>query len=277
MKLCFNQATTIGNSNLKQDLELCEKHGYDFIEIRTTDKLPEYLQTHTMDDLATFFKNNHLKPLAMNALEFFNNRNPEEYKAIIAEFTDMIEKAHAIGAQYVVAVPLVTEEKILKSDIKASCIEVLRELSDIATPYGIKIAAEFIGHPQCTVNTFGQMYDIVEAVDRENVGIVLDCFHFHAMGSNLEDLKKADGSKIFICHIDDTEDFPIGFLTDEDRLWPGHGAIDLTSILTLLKEKNYDGAISVELFRPEYYELSAEVGIRTGKETTLEVLTKIWN
>jgi len=277
MKLCFNQATTIGNSNLKQDLELCEKHGYDFIEIRTTDKLPEYLQTHTMDDLATFFKNNHLKPLAMNALEFFNNRTPEDYKKIVAEFTDMVEKAHAIGAQYVVAVPLVGPEKILKTDIKNSCIEVLREFSDIAEPYGIKIAAEFIGHPQCTVNTFGQMYDIIEAVDRANVGIVLDCFHFHAMGSDLEDLERADVSKIFICHIDDVEDFPIGFLTDEDRLWPGLGAIDLTSILTLLKEKNYDGAISVELFRPEYYELSAEEGIKTGKETTLEVLSKIWN
>ncbi|MFE9549417.1 isomerase, partial [Bacillus velezensis] len=48
MKLCFNEATTLENSNLKQDLELCEKHGYDYIEIRTMDKLPEYLKDHSL-------------------------------------------------------------------------------------------------------------------------------------------------------------------------------------------------------------------------------------
>lgn len=87
----------------------------------------------------------------------------------------------------------------------------MTELSDIAEPYGVKIALEFVGHPECTVNTFSQAYDIVNTVNRDNVGLVFDSFHFHAMGSNLEDLKQADGKKIFIYHIDDTEDFPIGF------------------------------------------------------------------
>ncbi|WP_368658831.1 2-keto-myo-inositol isomerase [Metabacillus halosaccharovorans] len=277
MKLCFNQATTLENSNLVKDLEYCEEHGYDFIEIRTMDKLPEYLQDHSIDDLANFFKSNHIKPLALNALVFFNNRDEAGLKETIAEFKNMLEVAGEIGAQYIVAVPLVTQEKILKTDIKDSCVEVLKELSDLAKPYGVKIALEFVGHPQCTVNTFGQAYDIVEAVGRGNVGLVLDAFHFHAMGSNLEDLKKADVSKIFIFHIDDTEDFPIGFLTDEDRVWPGLGAIDLESMLDILKDKGYSGPASVEIFRPEYYQLDAEEAIKTAKETTLEVISNYYN
>lgn len=277
MKLCFNEATTLENSNLAKDLELCEKHGYDFIEIRSMDKLPEYLENHSIDDLANFFNTNHIKPLALNALVFFNNRDEAGYKEIISEFKSMLEVAKKIGVQYVVAVPLVTEEKILKKDIKNSAVEVLKELSDLAEPYGVKITLEFVGHPQCTVNTFGQAYDIVETVNRENVGLVFDCFHFHAMGSNVEDLKKADVSKIFILHIDDTEDFPIGFLTDDDRVWPGHGAIDLDFMLSTLKEKGYDGVVSVELFRPEYYKLDAEEVIKTAKDTTLEVVSKYYD
>ena len=58
MKLCFNQATTLGNSTLEKDLELCEKHGYDLIEIRL-DKLREYLETKSIGDLADFFKKSH--------------------------------------------------------------------------------------------------------------------------------------------------------------------------------------------------------------------------
>ncbi|WP_028403094.1 2-keto-myo-inositol isomerase [Ectobacillus panaciterrae] len=277
MKLCFNQATTLENSNLAKDLEYCDKHGYDYIEIRTMDKLPEYLKEKSLDDLAEFFNTHHIKPLAFNALVFFNNRDEAGYKKIINEFKEMMEAAKKLGVKYVVAVPLVTEQKILKQHIKNSCVEVLKELSNIAESYGVKIAVEFIGHPQCTVNTFGQAYEIVEAVGRENVGLVFDCFHFHAMGSDLEDLKKADASKIFILHIDDTEDFPIGFLTDEDRVWPGLGAIDLDSILSTLKEIGYSDVVSVELFRPEYYKLDAEEAIKTAKETTLKVVSKYYD
>ncbi|MBD1383540.1 2-keto-myo-inositol isomerase [Metabacillus arenae] len=277
MKLCFNQATTLENSNLAKDLEYCDKHGYDYIEIRTMDKLPEYLKEKSLNELVEFFNTHHIKPLAFNALVFFNNRDEAGYKEIIDEFKEMMETAKKLGVKYVVAVPLVTEQKILKGDIKNSCVEVLKELSDIADPYGVKIAVEFVGHPQCTVNTFGQAYDIVETVNRENVGLVLDCFHFHAMGSDLEDLKKADGSKIFILHIDDTEDFPIGFLRDEDRVWPGLGGIDLDSILSTLKKIGFSDVVSVELFRPEYYELDAEEAIKTAKETTLKVVSKYYD
>jgi len=277
MKLCFNEATTLENSNLKKDLEYCNKHGYDYIEIRTMDKLPEYLESHSMDDLAQFFNTNHIKPLALNALVFFNNRSETEYKEVIEEFKGMLETAQKIGAPYIVAVPLVTEQKIIKAEIKNSCVQVLNELSELAEPYGVKIAVEFVGHPQCTVNTFGQAYDIVQAVNRDNVGLVLDCFHFHAMGSKLEDLKQADISKIFIVHIDDTEDFPIGFLTDEDRVWPGLGAIDLDAIFSTLKEKGYKDAVSVELFRPEYYQLSAEEAIKTAKETTIKAISEYYS
>jgi len=274
MKLCFNQATTLNNSNLAKDLEYCERHGYDYIEIRTMDKLPEYLQDRSVDELAQFFRSSHIKPLAFNALVFFNNRDEAEYRELLKEYRQMLEIGSQLGVQYIVAVPLVTEKKITHAEIKASSVQVLRELSDLAQPYGIQIALEFVGHPQCTVNTFGQAYDIVEEVARENVGLVLDCFHFHAMGSKREDLLQADVSKIFIVHIDDTEDFPIGFLTDEDRVWPGLGAIDLDFIFATLKAKGYDGAVSVELFRPAYYELDAEEAIRTAKETTLQVVSR---
>ncbi|MFB4322010.1 2-keto-myo-inositol isomerase, partial [Priestia sp. BR_2] len=169
MKLCFNQATTLENSNLAKDLEYCDKHGYDYIEIRTMDKLSEYLKEKSLNELAEYFNTHHIKPLALNALVFFNNRDEDEYLKIINEFKEMMDIAKSLGVKYVVAVPLVTEQKILKQDIKKSCVKVLKELSDIAEPYGVKIAVEFVGHPQCTVNTFGQAYDIVETVNRENV------------------------------------------------------------------------------------------------------------
>jgi len=274
MKVCFNQATTMKYSTLEKDLELCEKHGYEQIEIRTMDKLKDYLETHTIEDLATYFKTHRIKPYAFNALVFFNNRDEAGYAEIKAELQYMCEVGQKIGCKNIVVVPLVGTDKFTKTEIKESSVKVLNELADIAAKYDIRLAIEFVGHPQCTINTFGQAYDIVQAVNRDNVGLVLDCFHFHAMGSRIEDLQKADGSKIFVLHIDDTEDFPIGILTDVDRLWPGEGAIDLDLILKTLKDIGYSDMVSVELFRPEYYELPIEDAIRIGKEKTEAIVGK---
>lgn len=44
--------------------------------------------------------------------------------------------------------------------------------------------------------------------------------------------------------------------------------------LSTLKDIGFSDVVSVELFRPEYYKLSAEETIRTAKETTVEVVSK---
>jgi 2-keto-myo-inositol isomerase len=119
MKLSYNEATTLENSNLATDLELCERHGYDYIEIQTMEKLPEYLEENSLDDLSNFFNNHHIEPLALNSLVYFNNRSDEDYQLLIKEFKQMLDYAEKLHIPYIVVVPLVTEEKILKKRYKS--------------------------------------------------------------------------------------------------------------------------------------------------------------
>ena len=80
LKLGFNEATCKENSSVEKDLELCEKYGYDYIELRL-DMLKEYFKTHTIDDLKAFFAKSHLKPFAFNSIEDINFRTPEHGKS----------------------------------------------------------------------------------------------------------------------------------------------------------------------------------------------------
>lgn len=270
MKLGYNVATTKENATLQEEMELCEKHGYDFIEIQM-DKLPEYLLEHSSEDMKRFFEANHIKPLSLNALQFFNNRKEADYKVVLDTFKEWLKIAEFLGAEYIVAVPLVTEEKILKADIHKSCVNVLKELALLAAEYDIKVALEFLGAPFATVNTFNQAHAIIEDINDPNVGLVLDFFHFHAMGSRLDDLKKENIHNIFLLHINDVDDYPIGILTDEDRCFPGLGSIDIAGILETLRDLDFKGEyISIELFRPEYYKMPAEDVIKKSKETMIE-------
>ena len=60
MKLGFNEATALEckGQSLMADLEMCEKYGFDYIEIRF-DCVKDYLKEHTLEELADWFKNHH--------------------------------------------------------------------------------------------------------------------------------------------------------------------------------------------------------------------------
>ncbi|HRX58895.1 MAG TPA: sugar phosphate isomerase/epimerase [Eubacteriales bacterium] len=271
MKICFNQATTMKNSTLESDLDSCEKYGYDLIEIRL-DKLRDYLTRHTLGDLKAYFDAHRIKPFAFNALEFINFRDKKGFEEIMNGLKFCCEAGRIIGCSRVVIVPTFDVGDKTIAEIREETVRVIHIMSDYAEPFGMNLAFEFVGYPNCSVNTFGQAYDIVKAADRANVGVVLDCFHFHAMGSRFEDLEAADAKKIFILHLDDSEDLPVGAARDNNRLMPGEGAIDLKRILSTLKKLGYDSMVSIELFRPEYWDWPDEENIRICYEKTCDTV-----
>lgn len=276
MKICFNQATTMKHSTLETDLEFCEKSGYDLIEIRL-DKLHDYLTRHTLGDLRAFFEAHRIKPFAFNALEFINFRDAQGFGEIMSGLKFCCEAGKLIGCQRVVIVPTFDVGNKTIPEIRDECVRVIHQMADVAEPFGMNLAFEFVGYPNCSVNTFGQAYDIVKTVDRKNVGIVLDCFHFHAMGSRFEDLEAADATKIFILHLDDSENLPVGAARDHNRLMPGEGTVDLTRILTTLKRLGYDSMVSIELFRPEYWDWPDEENIRICYQKTCETVSPFFS
>lgn len=273
MKLSFNEGTTWESTSLEENLALCEKYGYDFIEIRAIDQLVDYLKDHTIDDLVTYFKEHHLKPLSLNALCFFNNRTKADEKAIYEEFQGYLELCQKLDCEYIVAVPSNLENtatgKVTRQEIEDSSVAVLTKLAEMAKPYQVKIALEFIGIPQNTINTFKQAYDIVKKVNLDNVGLVYDTFQFTGMGSRLEDVTTETADKIFIFHINDVDDLIVGQMTDVDRIWPDDGIIDLDAHIQRLKELDYDFVASVELFRPEYYQMDSDFVVKNARDTTV--------
>ena len=86
LKLGYNEATCKEHSTVENDLLLCEKYGYDYIELRL-DMLQEYLKTHTVDDLKAFFAKSHIKPFAFNSIENINFCTPEEWEKLVELFT----------------------------------------------------------------------------------------------------------------------------------------------------------------------------------------------
>ena len=254
------------------DLEMCEKYGFDYIEIRF-DCVKDYLKEHTLEELADWFKNHHLKPWAYNTLIFFNQRDEAGEKEIDEEVDFILKVSKAIGMKMLITVPSFDVKDKSVSEIKEEAVARLRYLSD-KVGADMKISLEFCGAPNCSINQFGIAYDVVKAVDRDNVGVTVDTFHFHEMCSRLEDLKAADGKKIFAYHLNDCEDLPLGSCGDDKRLWPGEGVVDHAGIAAALKEIGFDGVCTIEEFRPEYYAMSHEDNVKKAAEVTRDFVQK---
>jgi 2-keto-myo-inositol isomerase len=278
MKIGFNEATALKckGQSLMADLEVCEKYGYDYIEIRF-DCIKDYLKEHSLDELARWFKTHKLKPWAYNTLIFFNLRDAAGIKEIDDEIDFIIKVCNAIGMKMLITVPSFDVGPLSIEEIEKEAVQRLAYIADKVVPQGIRVSLEFCGCPNCSINQFGTAYDVVKAVNRENVGITLDTFHFHAMDSHWEDLEKADGKKIFAFHLNDSENLPIGSMLDDKRLWPGEGCLDHDRTLRILKKIGFDGVCTIEEFRPEYYELAHEDNIRIAKEKTVALVSNYYN
>jgi 2-keto-myo-inositol isomerase len=278
MKIGFNEATALKckGQSLMADLEMCEKYGYDYIEIRF-DCIKDYLKEHSLNDLAAWFKSHKLKPWAYNTLIFFNLRDAAGVKEIDDEIDFIIQVCNAIGMKMLITVPSFDVGPLSIEEIKKEAVQRLTYIADKVALHGIRVSLEFCGCPNCSINQFGTAYDVVKAVNKENVGITLDTFHFHAMDSHWEDLEKVEGKKIFAFHLNDSENLPIGAMLDDKRLWPGEGCLDHDRTLKILKKIGFDGVCTIEEFRPEYYELSLDDNIRIAKEKTVALVSKYYN
>lgn len=270
MKIGFNGASTM-KATLQEDLEAAETLGYDYIEIWAA-KLKDYLTTHTTEELIERFAQSSVKPYAINSIEMISFRSADEEVELMNELEALSRIAQKLQCPYIVVVPSIDIANVTEEQIHHETVRILHKMSRTAATYHVGLAFEFLGFQNCTVNTLKQARDIVMEVNQDNVGMVVDTFHFYANNSKLEDLQQTDERKIFIFHINDAEDIPKNQLSDSRRLLPGLGVIPLVDIIQAIRSTGYDRMISIEMFRPEYWEWPADKVGRLAKEHTEHVL-----
>jgi 2-keto-myo-inositol isomerase len=251
MKIALNGATTM-HADLETDIRAASEAGYELIEIWAA-KLRTFLKTKSVEDLNALLNNSNLQPYSINSIEHITFRTDAEYAGIKAECEELAAIAGAIGCPYVVVVPGKLPEGSEKSTILSESVEVLNQLADIASAHGVSLAFEFLGQTDCSVQTLDFCMEIVAACDRKDIGLVLDSFHFYAGGSTFDAVKRLDPAKLFIFHINDAEDLPLAELTDAHRLYPGEGILPLRELKSAFDEIGYDKMVSIEIFRPEYW------------------------
>jgi 2-keto-myo-inositol isomerase len=271
MKLALNGATTM-RADLATDIRAASAAGFDCLEIWAS-KLRAFLKSNSAAELKSLFMKYAVEPYSINSIERITFRDAPGHARLIAECEELCRVAAEIDCPYIVVVPSPLPDTMGQADSVEESARVLDELGRISEMYGRGLAFEFLGQPDCSVQTLAQAAEIVERVASKSVGLVIDSFHFYAGGSRIESIDALDPDRLFIFHINDAEDLPREQLEDRHRLLPGLGILPLKEIIRALRRIGYDRVTSVEIFRPQYWERDPLELARQAREAVEEVMS----
>jgi len=155
-----------------------------------------------------------------------------------------------------------TNRKITAEDFAATP-NAIRETGDIAGEYGLTAMVEFL-RTSTHLATLTSALQVIRGAAHPNVRPMLDFFHFWSGLSKLQDLDLLEPGELAHAHFQDLLDAPRELTDNSYRLIPGDGFAPVVPMLRKLAEKGYRGALSVELFRPEYvngdpFEVATEI------------------
>ncbi len=108
------------------------------------------------------------------------------------------------------------------------------DLCDRASDFGARVHLEFM--PGTAVVDLQAALDVIEEADRVNGGVLVDTFHFFRGNPDMTVLERLPGDRVFAVQVSDAPPDYDGNYAEAtfQRLLPGDGVIDLTSVLRTL-------------------------------------------
>ncbi len=268
MKACLNQ-NTLRTTPTENFLQIARRADFDAVELTWTN-VEAFIETSAINELKEKIEDQGLTVASVNGPEKFNLLDEEAFSKLLGRTRRLAGACREIGCNLLVPVPSLVQTP---KSIKTILADAARSLDALAEVVGedIKLGLEFLGMQTCSINDLQTATKVIDLVTKRNVGLVLDSFHMHLSKTAFSQVQKIKGNTIFLVHVDDSEVGDVEILTDANRLLPGEGVLNLHEFRTSLSRVGYDGFLSLELFRPSFWQQDAGEIAKQGRESLRRV------
>ena len=247
MKICLN-TSTIKPVPLLEKIKLVGEAGYAGIELWLNDVWEFVARGGEVSEISRALDDHGLIVPSVIAMRQWGDFEGWEHQLVLDEARRRFALGARLGAPYIVATPPLENPKT--SHLAGR----YKELLEIGREEGIKPTFEYISFFK-SVHTLRRAWEIVQETNDPDATLILDAFHNWNSDSTTQDLIDIPLDRISHYHIDDADpQKPALTQTDPDRVMPGDGQIDLQTEIKLLKEKGYDGTVSLELFSQYWWD-----------------------
>ncbi|MEZ0345743.1 MAG: sugar phosphate isomerase/epimerase family protein [Infirmifilum sp.] len=250
------QFEAVARGEAKNVINLLSQLGYDGVEF-------SLIEPSALPELARLAAEHGLKvPAVGTGLNYIHLgldlTHPDEgvRKAALEKLMSFVDKAHKANVDGVI-VGLIRG----RGDAYRSREQPLKLLSESisvlckhAEDLGVRILFEPLNRYETRlINNVEEALEFISRIDCPNLYLLLDTFHMNIEEPIIEDSIRLAGGKIGHFHV-----------ADSNRYAPGMGHLDFSSILSALRDTDYEGFVSAEIIvKPD---------LETAARLTLNVL-----
>ena len=274
MQLVYNSNSTM-HLPVRLQVRLARETGWDGVFLRA-EHIRRYLdQGYPVGGLRDALRG--LAPVNLGALPDVERWRPDERAARMREAEALTRLAVEIGASNVQLLtgpvqpegPYSGPAELSPSERRRVTADAVREVADLGVGHGIRYYLEPVAWTPLA--HLADAVAVIDAVERDNVGLVLDYWHLWQCGTTPDDLARLDARLISGVDFSDSLG-PIGSGTPDQRsrrVWPGEGEIPLRAWSDAIRSTGFDGWWDNELYSPFHWESDDPFGVAAG---LLEVL-----
>lgn len=148
----------------------------------------------------------------------------------------------------------------------------LRECVKILNDHGLRFGMEYVGPKTLWaaarysfVHSMAETKDLIDEIGQNNVGFVLDSWHWYTAHETVGDLRTLTNKDIIACDLNDApKGLEIDQQLDQQRELPAAtGVIDLKAFLGVLVEIGYDGPVRSEPFNAKLNAMDNDLACET--------------
>ncbi len=259
MKICLN-TSTIKPVPLLEKIKLAGEAGYEGIELWLNDVWEFVARGGEVSEISRALDDHGLIVPSVIAMRQWGDFEGWEHQLVLDEARRRFALGARLGAPFIVATPPLENPET--SHLAAR----YKELLQIGREEGIRPTFEYISFFK-SVHTLKRAWEIVQEADDPDATLILDAFHNWNSESTQEDLLAIPLDRISHYHIDDADPRKAALTqTDQDRVMPGDGQINLRREIQILKNMGYDRTVSLELFNEEWWSKDPAETLRIGFE-----------
>jgi len=264
---------------LAENIRLARIGGFQGVEVSMSE-VSKLTEEKSLGYVKSLFEEEEIRPGGW-WLPFDWRGDENAYEKGLAELDRLASLAAEIGCPraFTFIMPF-SDKRPFEENFKWH-VSRLRPIARALSDNGCMLGLEFIGTESLRVNRkhvfiydLNGMMNLCRALESENVGLLLDSWHWYASRGTIEDILRLKGRDVVYVHINDAPlNVPLDSLLDNVRCLPGEtGVINLVGFLKALRNIGYDGPVTPEPFSEKVSRMSPEGAVKT----TGEALRKVW-
>lgn len=242
------------NAGLDEQIELAQRYGFESLE-PSGGGLAKLSESQIDEVLERLAQANLVWGAAGLPVDF--RRDEDIFRSGVEGLPKIAKALRRAGVTRIGTWLRPTSDTLSFSENLALHARRLRRVAQVVGEEGLRFGLEYVG-PKTSrdgkkyafVHNMIGVKQLIEAIGRENVGIVLDSWHWYTAHETPADLLTLRNQEVVAC---DLNDAPSGLAIDEQmdgwrELPAATGVIDLKAFLGALVSIGYDGPVRAEPF-----------------------------